>query len=185
MVNPRRAWKRRTGWAEPMTALGERVCVLGGPRNPMRVGRRRRKTVEAVTRTLKTLEGRYDSDDQLLRQASLARSVGNHAPGFFFWCSRFLARASVRSAGCSSALCRNARCARSRPRVDMLRVVLAGFAAPSPQRSDHEGTQSRQVLGGVAPWAHVGGTSSCGVDRGSGDVIPMAALPCDAAVFRR
>jgi len=58
----RGAWKRRTGWAEPMSALGGRACVLEGPRNPMRVSRNGRKAVEAATWTLKTLEDRVERE---------------------------------------------------------------------------------------------------------------------------
>jgi hypothetical protein len=58
--------ERRTGRVEPVATLGARACVLGGPRNPMRDGRSRRKVVEALTRSLTTLEDRGGPADQLL-----------------------------------------------------------------------------------------------------------------------
>jgi hypothetical protein len=73
--------ERRTGRVEPMTTLARHVRVLVGPCNPRRVGEGCRKAARAVTRSRKTLEDRCDVDDQLLRQASLARGVACHTSG--------------------------------------------------------------------------------------------------------
>ncbi len=56
-------------------------------------------------------------------------------------------RADALTAGCSAGLCRTARCARSRPRGARHRPVLAGFARPSPQRSDHARTAPDSASG--------------------------------------
>ncbi len=87
--------EHRTGWVEPIATLGGRARALEGPCNFTRAGGSRRKAVEAVTRSLNTLEDRFEPCNQLLRQASLARSVGNHASGFF----RFQGRAGIAPGG--------------------------------------------------------------------------------------
>jgi len=73
--------ERRTGRVEPMPTLDRRARVLEGPRNSTRVRGGRRKAARAATRSLNTLEDRGGPVDRLLRQASFARSVGNHASG--------------------------------------------------------------------------------------------------------
>ena len=75
--------ERRAGGAEPIPALDRRESILEGPRNPMRARGSRRKAVDAFTRSLKSLEDRYDAIDRLPRQASLARGVVYHASGLF------------------------------------------------------------------------------------------------------
>jgi len=121
--------ERRTGRVEPMSILDRCAGVLEGPRNLMRVDRSRRKAAEVVTRSLNTLKAPSGIADQLPRQASLARSVGNYAPGFFSW------------AGSGSLCACVCGFPRGPPRVstrspmspgEVLRLVLVG--------SQHQGT---------------------------------------------